>query len=95
MADTERICCPLCGWWRTSPYGINKQTGEIREVRFDKVDPGKAPMYRLERLHGAGRGSPDAKIELIDSKGLKDLPEEIRKQIREQCHKILEILEEG
>lgn len=95
MPDTERYCCPLCGWWRTSPYGINKQTGEVREVRFDKVDPGKAPMYRLERLHGAGRGSPDAKIELLGTKKLEDLPEELKEQMKTQCHKILDILEEG
>jgi hypothetical protein len=94
MPETERIACPLCGWWRTFPiYGVNRQTGEVREVRFDKVDPATAPMWRKERLTGAGRGSPKAKIELIESKGLKDLPEEMKEQIRGQCHKILEVLE--
>jgi len=63
-------------------------------VRFDKVDVEAAPMWRLERLTGAGRGSKDAKIELVDSKKLGELPAEIRAQIKEQCHKILEILEE-
>lgn len=95
MPDTERYCCPMCGWWRTSPYGVNPQTGEIREVRFDKVNLDVAPMWRLERLSGAGRGSRDAKIELINSKKLEDLPEELKEQIKRQCHKILEKLEEG
>lgn len=95
MPDTERICCPLCGWWRTKLYGVNQQTGEMREVRFDKVDPAAAPMWRKERLTGAGRGSPKAKIELIDSKRLKDLPEEMKEQIRGQCHRILDVLEKG
>jgi hypothetical protein len=94
MPDTERIACPLCGWWRTIPYGVNQQTGEIREIRFDKVDPATAPMWRKARLTGAGRGSHNAKIEFIGSKGLNELPEEIKEQIRGQCHKILAVLEE-
>lgn len=94
MPDTEAICCPFCGWWRPRPYGID-QAGNPREVRFDKVDPATAPMWRKQRLTGAGRGSPNAKVELLDSKGLKDLPEDLKKQMREQCHKILGVLEEG
>jgi RNase P subunit RPR2 len=92
--ETERIVCPLCGWVRTIPYGANQQTGEIREVRFDKVDPAVAPMWMKARLTGAGRGSHNAKIEFTDSKGLKDLPEDMKDQIKRQCHKILEVLEE-
>lgn len=95
MPDTELYCCPFCGWWRTVRYGIDQRTGEAREVRFDKVDPATAPMFKVQRLSGAGRGSPDAKIETIKSKGLKDLPEDIKEQMREQCHKILDVLEEG
>ena len=94
MPDTQLICCPFCGWWRTVRYGID-QAGNPREVRFDKVDPAAAPMFKVQRLSGAGRGSPDAKIETIESKGLKDLPENIKEQMREQCHKILDVLEEG
>jgi len=94
MPDTEYVCCCLCGWWRTRPLGVNQQTGEIREVRFDKVDPATAPMWQLRRLHGAGPGSHNAKIEIIDSKGIKDLPEELKEQIRRQCHKILDVLGE-
>jgi len=93
MPETERVACPLCGWWRTLQYGVDRRTGEAREVRFDKVDPAAAPMYRKERLTGAGRGSPKATVDLLDSKGLKDLPEDMRNQIREQCHRILEVLE--
>lgn len=93
MPDIEYICCPCCGWWRTSPFGVDQQTGEIREVRFDKVDPATAPMWQKRRLRGAGKGSKDAKIETLDSKTLVDLPKEIKDQIRTQCHRILEVLE--
>lgn len=89
----ERYCCPMCGWWRTQPYGVNRETGEIREVRFDKVDPATAPMYHKDVMSGAGRGSKDAKVEHIEERGLKDLPDPMKEQIRGQCHRILEVLE--
>ena len=92
--ETERIACPLCGWWRTIPFGMNQRTGKPRDVRFDKVDVENIPMWRLERLSGAGRGSKEAKIELVDSRKLGELPAEFKAQIREQCHRILKILEE-
>ena len=92
--STERLACPMCGWWRTLNFGISQRTGKPREVRFDKVDLETAPMWRLESLRGAGRGSIDAKIELLDSRKLGELPPELKAQIRRQCHKILEILEE-
>jgi len=91
---TERVACPLCGWWRTLNWGINQRTGEPREVRFDKVDVEVAPMMRVEILSGAGRASRNAKIELVDSKKLEELPQELKEQIRHQCQKILEILKE-
>ncbi|MGQ9545943.1 MAG: hypothetical protein ACUVTR_02090 [Dehalococcoidia bacterium] len=92
MPDTESICCCLCGWWRPVPFGTDA-SGTPREVRFDKVDPTTAPMWRRQRLSGAGRGSHDAKVETLETKGLKDLPEDIKEQIKAQCHKILEVLE--
>lgn len=94
MPDTERYCCPMCGWWRTFPYGVDDQ-GNPREIRFDKVDPATAPMWRKAHMSGAGRGSPEAKIEFTDSKKLEELPAELKEQIRNQCHKILEGLGEG
>lgn len=92
MPDVEGYCCPMCGWWRTLRYGITAE-GEPREVRFDKVDPATAPMWRVQRLSGAGRGSRAAKVETLDMKGLKYMPEDIKAQIQEQCHRILEVLE--
>ena len=89
---TESVCCPLCGWWRSVPYGTDRE-GNPREVRFDKVDPAAAPMWRKQRLTGAGRASHDAKIELLSSKSLAELPDNLKVQIREQCHKILKVLE--
>ena len=91
--ETERIACPMCGWWRTVAFGVSQRTGKPREIRFDKVDVENNPLWRLERLTGAGRGSRDAKIELLETKKLEELPEDIKEQIRSQCHRILEILE--
>jgi len=92
--QTERVACPLCGWWRTLDWGIDQRSGEPREVRFDKVDVENAPLWRVERLSGAGRASRNAKIDLVDSRKLGELPSELKEQIRHQCRKILEILEE-
>jgi hypothetical protein len=91
---TERVACPLCGWWRTLNFGIDQHTGEPREVRFDKVDVETAPLWRMERLSGAGRASRNAKIGVVDSRKLGELPSEFKEQIRRQCRKILEILKE-
>jgi len=88
----ERIACPMCGWIRTLKYGVDQQTGEPREVRFDKMDVEHAPILRIERLTGRGRASPQAVIELVDSKTLSELPDEYKEQIRSQCHRILENL---
>ncbi|MBA7480214.1 hypothetical protein ES707_15663 [subsurface metagenome] len=94
----ERIACPMCGWIRTVRAREYKRTtpyhkaGEPREVRFDKVDVEHAPIWRLDRLSGKGRGSKEATIELVDSKTLAELPAELKEQIKRQCNKILEIL---
>ena len=91
--ETERLACPMCGWWRTKNFGIGLN-GEPREVRFDKMDVETAPMWRLERLIGAGRASKKATIVTLETKRLSELPDEMKAQIREQCQKILRILEE-
>lgn len=89
----ERLACPMCGWIRTVYYGVSQRTGEPREVRFDKIDVEHAPIWRLDRFSGKGRGSRDATIELVDSKALAELPDELKEQIRRQCLKILAVLE--
>lgn len=88
----QRVQCPMCGWIRPLNYGFSKRTGEAREVRFDKMDVENAILWRTERLSGAGYGSHDAKIELIEGKGLKNLPDDLKQQIREQCRRILKVL---
>jgi len=88
----ERLACPMCGWIRTVYYGTSQRTGEPREVRFDRIDVERAPIWRLDRFSGKGRGSRDATIELVDSKTLEELPGELKEQIRRQCLKILEII---
>lgn len=93
MGDSQRYCCPMCGWWRPASYGIDAATGEPREVRFDKVDPATAPMWRLERFFGAGRASKNAKIETLETKKIHELPDEMKDQIRTQCQRILAALD--
>jgi hypothetical protein len=88
----ERIACPMCGWLRTLKYGVSEETGQPREVRFDKMDVENAPILRMEKLSGRGRASKQAVIELVSSKKLSELPEEYKEQIRIQCNRILENL---
>lgn len=88
----ERLACPMCGWVRTVNYGRSQRTGEAREVRFDKVDVERAPIWRLDRLTGRGRGSKEATIELVASKTLAELDDDLKEQIKQQCQKILEAL---
>lgn len=91
----ERLQCPMCGWIRPVNYGKSKRTGEVREVRFDKMNMETAPLWRLERLVPRGRASKDARIELVDSKTLAQLPDELKNQVKIQCQKILKILKEN
>jgi hypothetical protein len=93
MPITEAICCPFCGWWRTNPYGLDNE-GNPRWVRFDRLDPAAAPMWRRQRLIGAGRGSHKSRVETLETRPMADLPEDLKKQMREQCQKILAALEE-
>ncbi len=88
----ERLACPLCGWIRPIKYGVSKRTGQVREVRFDKMDLIHAPLWRLEKMTSAGRGSPKATIELVDSKSLISLDNDIKLQIISSCQGILKIL---
>jgi len=90
--ESERIQCPMCGWARPVKYGVNKE-GFPREVRFDKVNPEEVLIRRREKLSGAGRGSHNAQVELLDGKKLWELDPELKEQIRNQARKILELLE--
>lgn len=92
MTDSERVACPLCGWWRTLDFGTTA-AGTPREVRFDKVDPASSPVWRLERLRGHGRERGKSIIELLEARGLLELDSNLKKQIQQQCHKILDVLE--
>jgi len=92
MKESERLQCPLCGWIRPINFGWSAKKGEKREVRFDKIDLEKAFIWRKEQLKGSGRGSKEAKIEIIEAKRLNELPSELKKQIKDQAEKILKIL---
>lgn len=78
--------CPFCGWCRPIKYGG-------REVRFDKVDPQKVKALQVRESTGGIPGQPrGGHIRIIESKSLKELPEELKAQIRNQCDKILKAL---
>lgn len=87
MKQIQYQQCPFCGWCRPLQYGG-------REVRFDKVDPGETKPFQVRRLSGQRIGEPKGgHIEIIESKILKELPGEMKNQIRNQCQKILATLE--
>ena len=89
----ERIACPMCGWIRPLRYyGRSQRSGELREVRFDRMDLEHAPIWRLDKFSGKGRGSREATIELVDSKTLAELPTDVKEQIKSQCQKMLKLL---
>lgn len=78
--------CPFCGWCRPEKYGG-------REVRFDKVDPGETKPFQVRELSGQRIGEPKGgHIQIVESKTLKELPAEMKNQIKIQCEKILDQL---
>ena len=78
--------CPFCAWCRPIKYGG-------REVRFDKVDPTNVKPIQIRELSGQEFGTPKGgHIRIIESKRLRELPEELKEQIRAQCQKILKAL---
>jgi len=92
MAKMEYLQCPLCGWRRPIKYGVKQRdSGRLREVRFDKVDVENVKVWQVYELTSEGRGK--GRMMLADYKLLQELPEEIKSQIINQCKKILKILE--
>jgi len=93
MAKMEYLQCPLCGWRRPIKYGIKQRNaGEPREVRFDKIDVENVKVWQLYELTSEGRGM--GKMERVDYKLLQELPEDLKNQIKKQCEKILKTLEQ-
>lgn len=86
MSQVEYLSCPFCSWCRPIKYGG-------REVRFDKVDPAKVRVWQLRDLRGAGKGSKNAHIDIVDSQTLSELPQELKNDIKNQAQRILEALE--
>ena len=87
MKEMIYLQCVFCGWCRPVKYGG-------REVRFDKVDPGETKPFQVRQLSGGRIGEPKGgHIEIIESKSIRELPEELKNQIRNQCKKILACLE--
>ncbi len=87
MKEMIYLQCPFCGWCRPIKYGG-------REVKFDKVDPENIKAFQVRRLSGQRIGeSKGERIEIIESKTLKELPGEIKNQIKIQSKKILDGLE--
>lgn len=78
--------CPFCGWCRPVKYGG-------REVRFDKVEPRETKPFQIRQLSGGRIGEPKGgHIEITESKSLKELSNEMKNQIQNQCEKILDSL---
>ena len=86
MGEMEYQSCPFCAWTRPLSYGG-------RVVSFNKVDLAKVRVWQLRNLSGAGKGSKGAKITMIDSQTLSQLPDNLKQDIKNQAYKILQALE--
>ena len=86
MAEMTYQQCPFCGWCRPIKYGG-------RVVQFNKVDPEKIRVLQTRRLTGTrAHQAPGGHISIVDAKTLKELPSELKDQIKNQCQKILKAL---
>ncbi len=86
MARMTYLQCPFCAWCRPIKYGD-------KEVRFDKVDPKNIKAVQVRELTGQRFGTPKGgHIEIIESQTLRELPKDLKEQIRDQCDKILKAL---
>ena len=86
--------CPIAA--PPAPYPPSDLAGvavSSSEVNLTWIDPSRVKVLQTRDMQGAGRGSPDAKIEIVDYTTLPDLPIELKEQIRTQCQKILDSLE--
>ncbi len=78
MKEMTYYQCPLCGWCRPEKY-----VG--REVRFDKANPGETKPLQIRQLSGQKIGeSKGGHIEILESKTLKELSEDMKNQVRTQ-----------
>lgn len=95
MIEAEYYACPFCGWVRSLKYGASQRSeaGQPRVVSFTKVDPAQVLVYQKRRLTGAGRGSHNASIQVIEGQHLAELPDELKHDIADQARRILAILE--
>jgi len=82
MKKREYLQCPLCGWVRPKNYVGG-------EFRFDKVDAKSVLVWQVKEMGGYRSG-----FKLIEGKKLRELPDELKEQIRTQCKRILEELGE-
>ena len=96
--------CPVCLFCKPVKYGISQYTGKERPVpAFDRAIDRLDEIYIVEfrslggKVEGTGkgyRGSAKGKMEIVGGLTLKELPEEIKEQLRRKCKKILEIIGE-
>lgn len=86
------VACPLCGWYRQLEGYRTPKMLERKELRFDRVDVENAPLLRVLIFSGAGRASKNAHIETVETKTLRELPEELKAQIKRQATRILAVL---
>ena len=83
--EMEYQQCVFCGWCRPIKYGG-------REVSFDKVDPSQVKVWQLRELTGGVAGQPKGgHIRTIESKTIRELPQEEKEKIRQQAQRIVDI----
>ena len=93
MSEVVYVCCPLCGWWRVVDYELKadgkRATSEYKRWDFTSQSLG-SDMWQVRVFKGAGRGR--GTINVIERKGLLDIPQEFKDQIVQQCTDILQAL---
>jgi len=89
MALVVHLQCPLCGWTRPKPYGFSVKKMEERSPEFAKMVVATTPVWQMREMRGAGRGSKNAVIRTVETKTLRELPAELKAQIKAQCEAIL------
>ena len=97
--EIETLACPFCGWHHSIKQS-RKRTGRSAlnidvpvGFSFSNIDPSKVLVYQRRKMSGAGRGSKNAKIEIIAGQYLWQLPEPLKEELKSQALKIIDFLE--
>lgn len=75
----EYLKCPVCGMTKPRKFFAGRD-----EVRFDDVNVKTVMVWQLKEAGGYKSG-----FHIIDSKTLRELPQDLKDQLRRQCEGIL------